>query len=99
MAGSWNVEEGQASNAPTHRLPDTEEDSGRHTTVETLDAVLLVNVVERVENGELLRSVGAWRSLGHRLHLQSGNISISTAIIHASSIHDKFRKRHSPRHE
>lgn len=41
-----------------HRLPDTQTDAGRDTTVQALDAVALVDVLERVADRHLLGTVG-----------------------------------------
>jgi len=54
-----------------HRLPDTEADTRSNTTVETFDAVLLVNVAERVEYRQLGGSVRVSSSFGHGLHLEN----------------------------
>ena len=50
-----------------HRLPDTQPDSGSHTTVETLDARSLVDVAEGVADGHLLGTVRVLL-LGLHLH-------------------------------
>lgn len=47
-------------------LPDTQADTGRHTTVETFYAVLLVDVRECVHDGRVDGTVGGF---GHGLHL------------------------------
>lgn len=52
----------------TNGLPDSEPDARGDTAVEALDAALLVDVRERVEHGQLRRSVDGG-VLRHRLHL------------------------------
>ena len=52
----------------TNCLPDAETDAGGDSAVESLDAALLVDVPERVENSEFGGSVRG-RVLRHGLHL------------------------------
>lgn len=60
-----------------HRLPDAETDTRGDTAVEALDAVLAVDVRERVGDrrlGGAVRVSGG--RLGHRLHLVRGRVYV-----------------------
>lgn len=52
-------------------LPDTETDTGSYTTVETADAVVVVDVAEGLADGQVLRAVGVG---GLALHLDTDNL-------------------------
>lgn len=44
-----------------HRLPDAKSNTRRDTTIKTLDAVLLVDVLERADDSQLFRTVSRRR--------------------------------------
>ena len=71
-------------------LPDTKTNTRGNTTVQPLEAVLGVDVLQCVEYGELGRAVGiGGSSLGHTLHLPA---KVSTRRAQ-DQVHD------SPQHE
>lgn len=52
-----------------NRLPDAQTNAGRYSSVETFDAVLFVDEVQRVQDRKLFWAVSIRRRLCHRLHL------------------------------
>lgn len=63
---------GKADHA--NRLPDAEEDPWCDTSVETLDAVLLVDVSKRVADGQLFGTIASGSGLGHALHFDADDL-------------------------
>lgn len=55
----------------TDGLPDTKSDTGSDTTIQTLQAVVAVDVVERLPDSQVLRSIGIGRLA---LHLHSNDL-------------------------
>lgn len=53
-------------------LPDAQTDTRSHTTVETTDAVAVVDVLESLADGQVL---GAVRVRGLALHLDTDNLN------------------------
>ena|SRR5258708_2479084 len=56
-------------------LPDTQPNSGCDTTVQTLNAVLTINVSESVEDSRLCGTLRVGRLLDHGLHLNANDFN------------------------